>query len=280
MTSAAKELYISQPAISKSVKNLENLLGLSLFNRTSKGVELTEEGQVLYEHISKAIHEIKKGEEQLEKRKINQKNLIKIGVSTSMCKFFLLQHIQKFQKSYPHIQLQIINKSTCQTLTSLTEGTVDIGINCFPFDTSNYETIKLFDIEDIFVANKYYINKIGTNRMNLDVLSKHPLFLLNTDSIARESIDKYFQVNNIKLAPQLETENMDFIIQLAKSNAGIACVIKQFIEEDLKNGSFVEIPITPAPPTRQAGIIFLKNHSLDSNITRLINHLKSVSQSS
>lgn len=275
MTSAAKELYISQPAISKAMKTLETQLTTQLFIRKSTGVILTDDGQLLYAHVSKAMKALESGEKKLQEKRTSHKTTIKIGVSTTMCKFFLLKHLQDFQGLYPNLSVQIINNSTKQTLKSLRIGSIDIGINCFPSEADDLEMIKLFDIHDIFVAHKDYIHGNLQHPIDLETLATHPLFLLHEDSIARESMNTYFRANGIELKPHMETENMDFIIECAKSGAGIACVIREFVKEELRLGTFIQIPIEFPPPTREAGIIYSKYHDFESHVACLVHYLES-----
>lgn len=256
MTRAAKKLYLSQPAISKAMKSLEAQLETKLFERKSHGITLTEEGHMLYGYVSKAMKALHAGEKTLEERRLSKNALIKVGASTSMCKFFLFQHLQAFQSLYPNISIQVINHSTKEVFDSLRNGTIDIGINCFCSDASTYERVKLFDIHDIFIVHRDYMSKFHHLPVTPETLGEHPLFLLHGESIGRLSINHYFQSRDMQIVPHIESENMDFIIECARSGTGVACAIREFVEEELQDGTLVEIPLASPPPVREAGIIY------------------------
>lgn len=158
---AAEALFISQPAISKSISNLENGLGTKLFDRTSKGVKLTAEGEILYSHISKAFDSILQGEDEI--KKINELGIgqLRIGVSTSLCKFVLLDYLKEFIAANPHIKMNIICHSTVNTVKMLQEGKIDIGLICETNIPNGYCFWPVTEIHDIFVASKAYLNNLN-----------------------------------------------------------------------------------------------------------------------
>ena len=119
ISKAAEELFISQPAISKSIKKLEEALNLSLFSRNSRGVRLTNEGQVLYNHVKNAMEELSTGLNVLDKMKSNEYGRIKMSVSTTLCKHLLLPHLKTYMNINPKIKIQILNRSTFETLINL-----------------------------------------------------------------------------------------------------------------------------------------------------------------
>ena len=113
---AAKELYISQPAISKAISKLESNLETVLFLRNSRGVTLTEEGEYLYEQIKTAFICIQNGEERIKKMNELGVGHLTIGVSTTLCKFLLLPSLSKFKKENPHIKIKIMCQTSSETL--------------------------------------------------------------------------------------------------------------------------------------------------------------------
>lgn len=157
---AADTLFISQPAISKSISKLEEGLGIKLFSRSAKGVMLTEEGKILYQHITKAFDNINQGEEEI--KRINDLGLgqLRIGVSSSLCKHILLPYLQDFITENPHINVIIDCHSTVNTVHLLTEGKIDIGLICETDIPKGYKYKKLTDIHDIFVATDSYIDNL------------------------------------------------------------------------------------------------------------------------
>ena len=158
ITKAAEELNISQPAISKSIKNLEEQLGGSLFVRTKRGVILTEEGKEFYNYIKHAIEYISNGENKFTQLINLESGCIKIGVSTTLTKEFLLPYLERFHKLYPKIDIQIVTNLTSDLFPKLRNGLIDIIIlNLSGNDYGNdIEITKCKKITDCFVVNKSY----------------------------------------------------------------------------------------------------------------------------
>ena len=155
---AANQLYISQPAVSKAISNLEESIGIALFVRNSRGVALTEEGTILYDYIERALDNIVKGEESL--KKYNELGIghIRIGVSTSLCKHILLDYLKPFIKDNPNIKVSIDCHSTKNTIRLLKNEEIDIGLICETELPKNITYSHVRSIHDIFVANSDYID--------------------------------------------------------------------------------------------------------------------------
>jgi len=258
---AAESLFISQPAVSKSIKNLENAVHVKLFSRNSKGVTLTTEGEIFYEYIEKALRLITDGEKALTELQGKEQGMITIGVSTTLCKHFLLPHLKPFMDQYPKIKIKIINKTTLDTLKQIDQGIITLGIVSRPFNLSAYTFLKIADIQDIFVAEQHYLRTINMVEPN-DIFAKGVFMLLEDDNITRQYLNKFFIENNIFIKPEIEINTMEFLIEFAKIGLGITVAIKSFIAEELKEGSLLEVPVSPPIPSRSVGIIYDKNKPL------------------
>lgn len=257
ISQAAEELYISQPAVSKSIKKLEDITGITLFYRNSRGVKLTEEGRIFFDYVEKAMKELSNGENILNKLKIKEQGVIKIGVSTTLCKHFLIPKLKSFIVKYPNIQIKIINNTTFDTLKLIDEGKVDFGIVSKPYNCSSYNFIEVEKIQDIFVSSKVYLESHGIVKPE-EIFTKSTIMLLESDNITRKYIDEYFDKNNILVKPEIEISNMDFLIEFAKIGMGVTIVIRNFIEKEIKEGELVEISISPTIPKRAIGIVLHK----------------------
>lgn len=157
---AADALYISQPAISKSISKLEEGLGVKLFNRTSKGVILTDEGKILYHHISSAFDSINQGEDEIKRIHGLGIGQLRIGVSTSLCKHILLDYLQDFITENPHIKVIIDCHSTLNTMKLLLDGKIDLGLICETDIPRGFTYKTLTEIQDIFVASDSYLDNL------------------------------------------------------------------------------------------------------------------------
>ena len=189
---AAKELYISQPAISKSISKLEDSLNTVLFTRNSRGVQLTEEGQVLFEHTRDAFDELTKGE--MELKRIREFNMghIRIGVSNTLCRFIMVKYLKGFIEQYPHIKITIESQPTIQTLSMLEQQRIDIGLVVEQKSAKNMDFIPVMDIEDIFVATPSYLENLKLREgADTDVFQSGNLMLLDKNNITRHYIDAH-----------------------------------------------------------------------------------------
>ena len=158
LTVAAKELNISQPAVSQSVKQLETALGTNLFTRASKGVRLTGEGELLYSYVAKGYEQIALGEQKLQQMFDLELGEIHIGASDMTLQFYLLPYLEQFHEKYPHIKVSVTNAPTPETLGNLQDNKIDFGVVSTPFDNKNgLRAVNVREIEDVFVAGRKFI---------------------------------------------------------------------------------------------------------------------------
>lgn len=257
ISKAAKELYISQPAISKSISKLEDSLSVSLFSRNSRGVQLTAEGQTLFDHVGTAFEAINRGE--LELKRIKEFNIghIRIGVSNSLCKYILLPYLKGFIEQYPHIKITIESQSSTHTLTMLDQQHIDIGLVAEPKSQKNLEFLPVMDIEDIFVATPSYLENLHLREgKDADVFLVGSLLLLDRSNITRHYIDEYMTANHMVCSNLLEVTTLDLLIEFARIGLGIGCVIKEFVQEDLSSGTLTEISPGNLIPKRTIGFAY------------------------
>lgn len=271
ISGAAKELYISQPAISKAIAKLEQDLSVSLFIRGSRGVKLTEEGAQLYEHTKAAFETLKEGEELMKRNKSLGVGHIRIGVSTTLCKYLLLPYLKEFVANHPHIRFTIQCQSTFQTLELLEEGKLDLGLIGKPEPRKDLDFYSVGTIEDVFISTRSYLDNLdireGKMLTNQQLFEKANLMLLDEKNITRVFIDDYFKKNGIRTGQILEVSNMDLLIEFAKTGIGIACVIKEFVKNELEEGSLIQIDLEVPIETREVGFAYrLGKQNSDSTL--------------
>lgn len=260
ISKAAKELYISQPAISKSIQKLEESVGCKLFSRSSRGVVLTEEGKLLYEHVSDAFETLTLGEEKLRRSIELGVGHLKIGVSSTLCKYLLLPYLKEFIRQNPHISISITCQSTNDTLKLLEDNKIDIGLIGKPGNLKNIHFDFLEEIEDIFVATKDYLRNLKARGVTKNqILQSSTLMLLDKNNMTRQYIDDYLQENQIQVRDSIDISNMDLLIDFARISVGVACVIKNFVKEDLESGALIEIPLGIPIHKREVGFAYKTN---------------------
>lgn len=271
---AAKQLYISQPAVSKAISSLEENLNVVLFIRSSRGVKLTEEGRLLYEHTRNAFQTIQQAEESI--KKINELGIghLKIGASTTLCKYLLLPYLKAFVRQNPHIKITIESQSTYHTLKRLEKNTLDIGLVAKPENEKAFQFYSLGGIEDIFVATPDYLDNLKLREHDSDVFSTANIMLLDPENVTRKYINQYFLENQIEPNHILEVTNMDLLIEFAKTGLGIACVIKEFVLPELENGTLLQIPLKVPVNKREVGFTYHKNSFLSDSMKKFLDFIQ------
>lgn len=250
---AAKELFISQPAISKSIQKLETNLNTTLFKRTSRGVSLTQDGELLYKHTQEAFSSLKTGEEILARNQSLGISQLRIGVSNTLCKYILLPYLQKFISLYPHVRISISCQSSHQTLALLTDGKIDIGLVAESNTDKNLFFQPLQCIQDTFVAAPSYLENLKLRSDSIDIYQSATFMMLNEENITRQYVNRVFLEHHLEPEHVLEISSMDLLIEFAKIGLGIACVIREFVEQELEKKELVEILSEISIHPRQIG---------------------------
>ena len=276
ISKAAKLLYISQPAISKSILRLEENLEIALFTRTSKGVSLTPEGQIFYEYLQNAFSAIEAGEIHLAKIKQFNIGKITIGTSNTLCKYILLPYLNKFMKENPHTMVSIFTQSSDKTSLLLSENKIDIGLVAKPAKTQSMSYINIMEIHDIFVATPAYLSSLKhIFDKSFNPLRDGNIMLLDKNNATRRFIDNCIEGSKLHLNQSIETGNMELLIEFAKTGIGIACVIKEFIQKELEEGTLVEIEMPPDLYIPKREIVFLYDEkNINPSLGKFLNILK------
>lgn len=187
---------------------------------------------------------------------------------------FYYLFLEKFHSKYPNIKLKIINRTTLELCEMLKSGEIDIALGNLPIKDSSLEIRKCIDIRDVFVCGEKYKEKLS-EPISLEELAELPLILLETNSNSRLYVEKYMLSKGIEMKPEIELGSHELLLEFAKINLGISCVIKEFSQEYLKNGLLYEVKLTEEIPKRSIGICFLKNISLSPSSTKFVEILES-----
>ena len=257
ISTAAKELYISQPAISRAIKKLESNLDTTLFKRSSRGVTLTPDGQILYEKVKGAFDLLSEGEDSILHNRSREIPRLRIGASTTLCKYVLMPRLKDFIAANPQIRITISCQSTYQTLDMLDARKIDIGLVAEPKSKKGLHFQPVMEISDAFVCTPAYLENLHLREGNdTDIFKTGNIMLLNRSNMSRKHVDAYLSDNQIEINQILETTDMELLIEFSRIGLGIGCVIKDFIEDDLKNGTLIEIPLDIPIPKRVIGFCY------------------------
>lgn len=266
---AARELFMTQPAVSQSIMQLENELDTRLFNRTPKGVTLTDEGSLLFEYIQSAINLIDVGEEKISEFKNLTTGELKIGVGDTISRYYLLPYLEAFHTRYPSIKIKIFNGTTLELITVLKSGGVDIAICNLPVNDSAIEARPSMQIQDIFVCGEKYKTFLS-KPIAAQELEKFPLIMLEPKSNSRRLVEDALFQAGVKIAPEFELGSHDLLLEFARINLGIASVVKEFSLDYLQRGVLHEVELTEPLPPRNIGVCFLKSVPLSPASTRFV----------
>ena len=258
ITAAAQALYISQSAVSQSIKQLERDLQTRLFARNSRGVSLTAEGQMLYEYVRSAMGLLETGEEKLSQTRELQMGQLTIGASDTVTSQFLLPYLDEFHKRHPAIHIQIISGRSHKVLGLLRSGKVDIAFASTPTDTSSLHIFPCFDTHAIFVAGADYHCDFD-HTYTLEEIAAFPLILLERKASSRLYMERFFLQNGLKLNPEIELGARSLLVDLAAIGFGVAGVTEEFVRKDLESGRLRKLKTSFDIPARSVDMCLLSD---------------------
>ena len=245
---AAETLYISQSAVSQSIKTLERRLNQTLFIRSTKRVALTKEGELLLKHVEPAINLISRGENQLCADPKSGVQL-RIGASDTICRYYLVPYLNNFHKQYPNIHIKVTNGTSHQCAKLLERNEVDVIVTNSPNSALNnmMQIIPVKEFSDIFIANPEAY-PLSDRPITLQELQQHPILMLDKRSTTSMFLHNLFLENSLDLVPAIELSSNDLLIDLARIGLGIA-FIPDFCIKD--TDSLSTITTTQKIPTRK-----------------------------
>lgn len=249
ITLAAKALFLTQPTVSHYILNLERELNCKLFIRSKKGMRLSPEGELLFEHIAKAYAEIMEGEEKLKEYLNMGKGLIKIGASETSLRNYLIPVLGRFKAKYPNIQLRICN-TTCQLVgESLKNGSLDFAIMTTPFPDNGLTPHQLADFSMACIAGTSFAHLVN-RPLSYQEVAKYPMICLEPETSGRYYLETLFASHGVHLKPDIELSSADLITPMAEQNMGIGFVPRIFADQALRNQRVVELTLDEPLPMR------------------------------
>jgi len=254
LTKAARELYISQPAVSQSIKQLESRLGTSLFNRTHHGMELSSGGKLIYKKVEEALSLIENAEDAISELKTTPTGTVRIGATDSIFSHILADKITAFNKQYPQVKFELISSTTPHTVELLRGGQCDVAFLNLPSENEGIKFLgTVAHLTDVFVANERY-SSFKDGEIPLSKLQELPLLMIERNTVARAALASFCRTLGIKLTPDIELSNWDLMLSFVKSGMGIGCIPREYCEKELSSGELFEIKTIPALPVRGVGV--------------------------
>ena len=254
---AAKNLYISQSAVSQSIKQLETALQARLFARNPRGVTLTGEGQMLYQYVRSALGLLATGEDKLTQAQQLLLGTLVIGASDTVTSFFLTPYLDAFHRKYPGIRLKIVSGRSAKVLSMLKSGAVDIAFASSPMDSS-MECWPCFSTHSVFVAGREYPCDFD-HVYSYAEIAQFPLILLERKASSRIFLEQEFLKAGVSLTPEIELSSRSLLVSLSRIGLGVAGVTQEFVEKELESGEIRLLKTEFDIPSRSVDMCTLRD---------------------
>ncbi|OCT13968.1 LysR family transcriptional regulator [Paenibacillus pectinilyticus] len=252
LTKAAQELHITQPSVSYAIKQMEDGLGLKLFHRLSKGVELTEEGRALLDYVEQSFAMLDSAQKHLQNLKQLTEGEIRIGASDSLIKHLLLPQLNAFHQAYPGIRIRLSHGKTPEITQRLKEGDIDCAVVHMPIDDPQFYIQSLAKLEDCFVVGEAY-KELANQTLTVKELSELPLILLSPGSSTRVFVEMWFAAKGYQVKPDIELGSIDLLTEFARLGYGAAFISRSFVQKELQSGTLYELRLEDPLPSRSIG---------------------------
>lgn len=260
LTKAAEELYISQPAVSQAIKQLESQLGTTLFNRTHRGMELSVQGgKIIFPKVEEALSLLDSAENTLIELKTTATGTIRVGATDSIFSNILADKIAEYHDKYPAVKFDLITGTTLDTIAQLKDNKCDIVFLNLPIDDKGIMlsgSVSL--LSDIFVANERF-SELKDRAVSIKTLQQYPLLMMESNTVARRAVDGYLATLGLTLTPDIEVANWDLMLKLAVKGMGVGCVPREYCRKELESGDLFEVNVTPSLPVRGVGLALPQN---------------------
>lgn len=271
VTKAAEILLISQPAITQTIKKLESELNITLFYRTSRGMELISAGAELFENIKNSVECLSNCKRLLDEFDSKEIKTIRIGDGTTLLKHNALEGFKFFKEKYPNIKIEIIRGITSELLNKLRDNLLDLVLFNMPVQMDENLDYKIVETtQDVFVANSNFYNDLKEKKISIKELTNFPLILQSDLSSSRKFLNSICKKNKVVLNNSYELESYDLVLSFVKAGLGIGFINKNHILNEIKKEELFELNLDYQIPTRQIGIAFSKKNSNNKYIMEFI----------
>ncbi|WP_340003900.1 LysR family transcriptional regulator [Paenibacillus sp. FSL K6-0276] len=261
LTKAAGELHITQPSVSYAIKQMEEALGLKLFHRLSKGVELTEEGRALFEYVEQSFSMLDYAQKHLENLKQLNEGEIRIGASDYLIKHLLLPQLNTFHSAYPGIRIRLSHGKTPEITERLKNGEIDCAFVHMPLHDPLLNIQTLAMLEDCFVVGEAY-QEIASRSLAMKEVSQLPLILFSQGSSTRVFVEQWFAAKGLSVIPDIELGSIELLAEFARLGYGAAFISRSFVQEDLHSGKLYELRLDDPLLPRSIGFAVRRDRKL------------------
>ena len=277
LTKAAEELYISQPAVSQSIKQLENQMGVRLFNRTHKGMELSAQGgQLIFAEVEQALALLNAAENRMAEMKTSATGLIRIGASDTIFEYFLADKIVDFHERFPAVKIELMADFTPDTIEKLKANRCDIAFVNLPIEVDEELSLQgnCMRLNDIFIVGEKYKDLANGGAVTLSDLKQYPLIMMDKHTVARRALNNFLGAHGVELQPSIEVGSWDLMKRLVHRGMGIGVIPREYVTHRLGVEELYELKTDPALPTRSVGMLLPKNTNVSYALHSFIEFVK------
>lgn len=272
LTKAAEELYISQPAVSQAIKQLEHQLGTPLFNRLHKGMELSKQGgELIIADVTKALQLLGNAEDKLTEISQSPTGTLRIGASETIFQYILSEKIVEYHNLYPQVKIELISDMSPKIVEEMKADHCDIGFLNLPIELD--DEIRLTDtitlLNDVFIASGKF-SALKDKELRIWDLQEYPLILMENQTVSRTTLNHFCESVGVTLQPMVEVDSWGFMKKLVTEGMGIGCIPREYTRNRLADGSLIELNVHPALPTRSIGMALPKNANMPFSLRAFI----------
>lgn len=264
LTKAAEELYISQPAVSQAIRQLEAQLGTPLFNRLHKGMELSAQGgELIFHDVERALQLLGGAEDKLSELKNSATGTLRIGASETIFQYILSEKIVEYHRMYPQVKIDLLTDISPHTIEQLKTDRCDIAFLNLPIEEDDgiELTQSIMLLNDVFIAGKAFA-ELKEKPLSVWDLQQYPLLLMEPRTVARAAVDHFAESLGVKFSPSAEVNSWGFMKQLVADGMGIGCIPREYALRKMADGQLFELDVRPAMPSRSVGMALAKNASM------------------
>ena len=256
LTKAASVLKTSQPAVTRTIHNLENDLGCRLFTRSTKGMTLTPEGHTFYKYVAAGCAQFFKGENDLSNLISLENGTIYISATETALHCYLFEAMGEFNQKYPNVHFKVLNNSTMDSVNAVKEGKVDLAFVSTAFSVGKPLKRKILqNYQEILIGGSRY-RELQGRKVSLQELSTYPWISLTAEALTRTFLNEYFEKHGLRFSPDMELATTDMILPAVKHNLGIGFIPEEFARAEIESGNVFEINVEEALPERSVILIY------------------------
>jgi DNA-binding transcriptional LysR family regulator len=274
LSKAANELFISQPAVTQSIKKLEDEIGFKLFYRTKSGMNLTKDGELLYDFLKIPIESLTSGKKYLMDETSDNSITIRIGSGATLIRFSLLPVLKSFEKDFPNVKFEIVQGITNELIEMLDNDLLDIVLLSINGKHKNDKRILIIEeAQDVFCYKKDAFN-FSNKVFSMEEINQLPLLLQSKLSTSRKFLDNLASNYHVVLESRYNIASYGLVLDFLKEGLGVGFVNYNHVKDDIKKGSLVVLKTNFSIPTRQIGLCLNKKITDSSVIQKFIEYIK------